>query len=85
MKTARSRFNNMKKTKAKAIQSTRRVFDPVRGKVERVPQVERGDLSPSARLAGPALIVEPQTTTLLPRGWRCSLTRAGHLLLENVK
>jgi N-methylhydantoinase A len=72
-----------KKTEIK--RNSRTVFDPVRGKAERVPQVARGDLSASAKLAGPALIVEPQTTTLLPRGWRCSLTRAGHLLLENVK
>ena len=75
----------MKNSKSQAKKATRTVFDPVRGKAERVPQVARGDLSASAKLAGPALIVEPQTTTLLPRGWRCSLTRAGHLLLENVK
>jgi 5-oxoprolinase (ATP-hydrolysing) len=75
----------MKNRKSQAKKATRTVFDPVRGKAERVPQVARGDLSASAKLAGPALIVEPQTTTLLPRGWRCSLTRAGHLLLENVK
>jgi N-methylhydantoinase A/oxoprolinase/acetone carboxylase beta subunit len=33
---------------------------------------------------GPALVAEPQTTTLVPRGWRCSVTGAGHLLLEKA-
>jgi N-methylhydantoinase A len=64
---------------------TRRVFDPVRGKTESVRQLARAELSPGMKLAGPALIVEPQTTTLLPRGWRCSVTRAGHLLLESSR
>ncbi|MFY9316236.1 MAG: hydantoinase/oxoprolinase family protein [Burkholderiales bacterium] len=60
----------------------RPVFDPVAGKRENVPQLERAALGPGARLAGPALIAEPQTTTLVPRGWACRVTAAGHLLLE---
>jgi N-methylhydantoinase A len=73
----------VKKSRRKAAKTSRTVFDPVRGKSESVPQFARGELAPGAKLAGPALIVEPQTTTLLPRGWRCSVTRAGHLLLES--
>jgi N-methylhydantoinase A/oxoprolinase/acetone carboxylase beta subunit len=61
------------------------VFDPVRGKLERIPTYRRGALAPGARLAGPALVVEPQTTTLVPRGWRCRVTGAGHLQLEHLK
>jgi N-methylhydantoinase A/oxoprolinase/acetone carboxylase beta subunit len=37
------------------------------------------------QLAGPALVAEPQTTTLVPRGWRCSVAAAGHLILERTK
>lgn len=61
------------------------MFDPVRGKIEKIPSYRRGELAPGARLAGPALVVEPQTTTLVPRGWRCRVTGAGHLFLENIK
>ena len=57
----------------------------VRGKLEKIPSYRRGELAPGARLAGPALVVEPQTTTLVPRGWRCSVTGAGDLLLETPR
>jgi N-methylhydantoinase A len=58
------------------------VFDPESGKTRSTPAYERERLAPGARLSGPALIVEAQTTTLVPRGWRCGVTAAGHLLLE---
>ena len=61
------------------------VFDPLKGRLEKIPAYRRGDLAPGARFAGPALVVEPQTTTLVPRGWRCRVTDAGHLLLEGTK
>jgi N-methylhydantoinase A len=61
------------------------VFDPISGKLEKIPSYRRSELAPGARLAGPALVVEPQTTTLVPRGWRCRVTGAGHLLLENLE
>jgi N-methylhydantoinase A len=71
--------------KTKAIANARReVFDTKSGKNRRIPSYLRRDLAPGARLAGPALIAEPQTTTLVPRGWRCSVTAAGHLLLEKT-
>jgi N-methylhydantoinase A len=62
--------------------SRRKVFDPSSGKQQNVPSFLRGDLAPGMRLAGPALVVEPQTTTLVPRGWQCSVTASGHLQLE---
>ena len=64
---------------AKAI---REVFDPNSGNLEPLPGYQREDLAPGMRLDGPALIVEPQTTTLVPRGWRASVSAAGHLLME---
>jgi len=65
--------------------NTSSVFDPVSGKLEKIHSFRRGELAPGARLAGPALVVEPQTTTLVPRGWRCSVTGAGDLYLEHIK
>jgi N-methylhydantoinase A len=71
------------KRNSKGIKKTSRtVFDPVAGKRENIPQVDRAALAPGARLAGPALVAEPQTTTLVPRGWSCRVTAASHLLLE---
>ena len=63
-------------------QDQRQVFDPLAGKTTSVPVHPRSKLKAGMQLSGPALIVEPQTTTLLPRGWRCKVTAAGHLFLE---
>ncbi len=71
----------VKSSKATARQE-RTVFDPVSGKRGSLPMFLRRDLAAGATLAGPALVVEPQTTTLVPRGWRCGVAAAGHLILE---
>jgi N-methylhydantoinase A/oxoprolinase/acetone carboxylase beta subunit len=42
----------------------------------------RADLAPEQAFDGPAIIEQPDTTTLVPRGWRCRATAAGILLLE---
>jgi len=68
-----------------ASRERRQVFDPVSGKLQAVPAYLRRDLAPGMRFAGPALVVEPQTTTLVPRGWQCSVTPAGHLFLQVSK
>ena len=84
---AADRKNSNKKIKSsKAIpRSKRTVFDPASGKLESIPSFQRRDLAPGMQLAGPALVAEPQTTTLVPRGWRCSVAAAGHLILERTK
>ena len=72
--------------KARAIaDGKRKIFDPSSGKLESVPTFLRQDLASGMRLAGPALVIEPQTTTLVPRGWRCRVAAAGHLILERKK
>ena len=71
--------------KKKAVANGKRVvFDPVSGKRQAVATYLRKDLSPAMHLSGPALVVEPQTTTLVPRGWQCSVTPAGHLMLRKT-
>jgi N-methylhydantoinase A len=65
-------------------QASRAVFDPVAGREEKIPVYARAELRPGARLDGPALIGEPQTTTYVPRGWRCSVAATGHLVLERT-
>src|SRR6185503_8610172 len=49
----------------------RRVFDPRTGNNASVATFLRSDLAPGMKLAGPALVVEPQTTTQVLRGWDC--------------
>jgi N-methylhydantoinase A len=81
------RKNSNSKTKSsKAISKDKRVvFDPTSGRHESLPMYLRKDLAAGASLAGPALVAEPQTTTLVPRGWRCGVAAAGHLILERTK
>ncbi len=62
----------------------RQVFDPLAGHAEAIPVHTRNTLKPGTRMDGPALIMEPQTTTLVSRGWQCRVTAAGHLFLEKI-
>lgn len=43
---------------------------------------ERSALLPGMRIAGPAIIVEPYSTTVVDAGWIASMMSAGELLLE---
>jgi N-methylhydantoinase A len=73
----------LKEKKSEATANGKRdVFDSKSGNSKPIPIYSRKNLAPGMHLTGPALIAEPQTTTLVPRGWRCSATAAGHLLLE---
>jgi N-methylhydantoinase A len=78
--------SNSKARGSKTISKEKRmVFDPASGKRESLPMYLRKDLAAGASFAGPALVAEPQTTTLVPRGWRCGVAAAGHLILERTK
>jgi 5-oxoprolinase (ATP-hydrolysing) len=48
------------------------------------PVYRREDLAPGATLDGPAIIIEPTSTTVLEPGWRAVLTRRDHLVLDRV-
>jgi N-methylhydantoinase A len=67
---------------APAPRGRRAVFDAMEGRSQALPYYLRADLLPGAKVAGPALVTEPQTTTLLPAGWDLQVAAAGHLLLE---
>ena len=45
-----------------------------------VPIVDRADLS--GRLVGPAIVMEPSTTTVVPPGWELRVGSQGHLIME---
>ena len=72
---------NIKKTKS-TVNGKRKVFDTKSGNSASVSTYLRANLAPGMRFAGPALVVEPQTTTQVPHGWHCHVAAAGHLVLE---
>jgi 5-oxoprolinase (ATP-hydrolysing) len=48
----------------------------------RVPVFERADLAPGARVAGPALVVERHSSTVVEPGWGAEVDGAGALVLR---
>jgi N-methylhydantoinase A len=61
---------------------TRPVWDPTTGRMLDFAQHWRFDLQPGSRIAGPALVVEHETTTLVPPGWTLQVDSLGHLHLH---
>lgn len=49
-----------------------------------VPLHDRTSLRPGASIVGPAVIVEPLTTTIIDSGWQASLLTEGELLFEAI-
>ncbi|HEX4858853.1 MAG TPA: hydantoinase B/oxoprolinase family protein, partial [Usitatibacteraceae bacterium] len=47
-----------------------------------VPLFDRADLEPGAVMDGPAIVVDPQSTTVVEPGWRARVLGDGSLLLE---
>lgn len=44
----------------------------------------RASIQPGECISGPAIIVEPLTTTLIDEGWRATMLSGGELLIEDV-
>ena len=65
---------------------TRQLFDPVLADyaAAAVHRREQLRLSPDEGLAGPAVIVEDQTTTVVPEGFRATVNAFGYLVLDRV-
>ena len=62
----------------------RRLFDPILADYVDAAVHRREELAPEAALAGPAVIVENQTTTVIPDGFRATVNPFGYLVLELV-
>ena len=63
---------------------TRRLFDPVLADYAGAAVHRRDEFAPEDGLAGPAVIVEDQTTTVVPEGFRASVNAFGYLVLDRV-
>ncbi|MEO7727091.1 MAG: hydantoinase/oxoprolinase family protein, partial [Burkholderiales bacterium] len=62
--------------------SKRRIFEPTLAQWRTVPVYERTALTLGARVAGPALIVEDQTTVIVTANFDASINSAGHIVLD---
>ncbi|MFF3755119.1 hydantoinase B/oxoprolinase family protein [Streptomyces sp. NPDC002018] len=54
------------------------------GRVQDTPLYRREDLRPGDTVTGPAVIAEPDATTVVEPGWRAGAGEQGHLLLTRV-
>jgi len=63
---------------------TRRIIDPGTGGPVEAAIYDRAALKPGARITGPAVIVEAETSTLVPEGFRAGPNAAGHILIERI-
>ena len=63
---------------------TRRLFDPILADYAAAAVHRRERLVPEDALAGPAVIVEDQTTTVVPEGFRATVDPLGYLVLDRV-
>ncbi len=60
----------------------RTLIDPLSGRAVEVPLYRREALAPGAAIAGPALIEEDDTTTVVAAGFRAALDPHGYIILE---
>jgi N-methylhydantoinase A len=62
--------------------SHRRIFEPKLAKWRKVPVYERSSMRPGARVQGPALIVEDQTTVVVTSDFNASVNSLGYIVLD---
>ena len=61
---------------------TRMLFDPDLGTATEVPVYRRAAVAPGQRIAGPAVLVEDETTTIVAAGFTASLAASGAIRLS---
>ncbi len=62
----------------------RRLMDPGTGAEVEAAIHNRAALPPGARIQGPAVIVEAETSTLVPQGFQAGPNAAGHIVIERT-
>jgi N-methylhydantoinase A len=72
----------VQKRVAPAPRTRRDVYEPTLGRMAAFAVYQRGDLAPGDELAGPALIEEGQTTTVVPASFTLFVDSAGYLVME---
>jgi N-methylhydantoinase A len=65
-------------------EATREAWEPAAGQRGTFGQHWRFDIVPGEGVAGPALVVEDETTVVVPAGWQARADSHGHLTMEVV-
>jgi N-methylhydantoinase A len=60
---------------------TQNVRDTVSGEVAPWPVFDRSSVTPGTRIAGPAIVAEDETSTLIGRGWNGIVNGLGYIEL----
>jgi N-methylhydantoinase A len=63
----------------------RRAFDEQSGGFSEVAVFRRAELASGARIEGPALVVEDETTTVVAPGFQATVNAVGYLMLERTQ
>ena len=63
----------------------RPLFDPQAGEFQNVPIYWRGDLAPGAKIAGPAVIAEDDTSTVVSRLFEAQVDKFGYIALTRLE
>ena len=74
---ARRRAKPVQRQPAPPARSRRHVYEPALGRMADFAVYRRDDLAPGSELAGPALIEEGQTTTVVPASFTLSVDGVG--------
>jgi N-methylhydantoinase A len=65
-----------------AVHARRNVYEPALGRMTEFAVYQRNDLAPGDEFAGPALIEEAQTTTVVPASFAAYIETGGMIVLE---
>lgn len=65
--------------------SKRPVYDPVLGRMANAPVYWRFDLAPGAKVKGPAIIAEDETSTIVGANFTATINSLGYIVMEKVK
>ena len=79
------RANKPKAARAPKPRKQRLVYDPDLGKLVSMPVYWRFDMPAGARVKGPAIIAENETSTLIGSNFRARLDSLGYIVIELAK
>jgi N-methylhydantoinase A len=79
------RAGKPKAAAAPKARKSRQVYDPDVGKLVAMPIYWRFDMKPGARIKGPAIIAENETSTLVGSNFRAHIDSLGYIVLERAK
>jgi N-methylhydantoinase A len=83
-KPAVTRARKLKSFTKASARKSRELYDPVQGKLIKAPVYWRFDLAMGAKLKGPAIIAEDETSTIVGSGFTASINSLGYIVMERA-